>query len=238
MWKVLEFEPYDDAASGGGFKFVGLLLSNTKPDTPVRPLAMARGRKIALQDIIEVVATQDEAAEYASLKSAAQSPSMWILGAPETEYERRHRLCRALQDRMWERVLPKLLSGAWTAEGFIPGELQRTEIPPEIWPELQCDFSQDTAFSDPDLGLRFLRVVVDLRPPTTPSSTAGATRRALTEWLRKIAEEQRPPVRRGELLEEARTVFSDRRITSNLLDECIRATGLGSALLHRGRPPK
>ncbi len=161
----------------------------------MEPLVVQATGRVPLSGIIDILATPEEAAEYADLKTAAPAPMMWILESPETENERRHRQCRALQDLVWQRALPKLLEGKWTADGFIPGEAERKPISPDIWPELKCDFSKDEAYSAPDLGLHFYRVKVDLRPPPKHSVTAGATRRRLTEWLRDIAQEQREPVR-------------------------------------------
>lgn len=237
LWQVLEFSPYDDEVSGRGFKFVSIVISNAQREKSIA-LVLDSAGKVALHDIIEITATDDEAAKYAKLRSAASSPAMWILGASETEYEGRHRLCRALQDRIWQRVLPKLVSAEWSAEGLVPGEVEKTRIPAHIWTELQCDFSKDEAYSAPDLGLHFYRVVIDLQPPPKQSITTGSTRRQLNDWLRTIAQEQRDPVRRSDLLQEAQTELGNTSITENLLDECLRAEGLGPVLLFRGRPPK
>lgn len=234
LWRSLEFDPHADEVSGAGFKFVNLLMSATMQ--AVEAPAEAHG-SIRLSDVIELAATLDEAAQYVHLKSAAQSPGAWIVGAPETDYERRHRLCRELQDRMWNRVLPNLMSGRWEARAFVQGQLQRVAIPAELWSELTCDFSKDEAYSGTDLGLQFHRVVLNLHPQTKQAAAAGSLRRRLNGWLKQIAAEPRPLVKRAELLNEARRELEDASITLNMLDDCIRDTGVGPLLLFKGRPP-
>jgi hypothetical protein len=234
LWRSLEFDPHADEVSGAGFRFVNLLMSASMQ--AVEAPAEIPG-SIRLSDVIELAATPDEAAQYDRLKSAAQSLGAWVLGASETDYERRHRLCRELQDRVWNRVLPSLLSGKWEARAFVHGQLQRVAIPAELWSELRCDFSKDEAYSGSDLGLQFNKVVLNLRPQQKPAAAAGSLRRRLNGWLKQIAAAPRTLVRRAELLNEARRELVDASITLNMLDDCIRETGLGPLLLYKGRPP-
>jgi hypothetical protein len=235
LWRSLEFEPYDEEASGVGFRFVSLVMSSRADQEP-RHLARAHTGKIPLSAILESVATPDEAAEYGALKPFAMPIMVIVLEAPPSEYERNHGRCCDLQERLWARVLARLLSGEWIAEGFTKGSLQRTRITSEIWPELRCDFSRGEAYSEPELELHFYRVVIDTSPVAQPRPTPGTSRRRLNEWLRKIATEERDPVRRMDLLDEAKIALGDNTVTLNMLDESLRANELGDVLIIRGRP--
>jgi hypothetical protein len=237
LWSFLEFDHYEDEVSGAGYKFVGLQLSASQGSGLDAVPVPARSGKVPLGEALELAATAEELVQYAGLKSAASSPLIWVIGASETEYEQRHRLCRELQMALWKRILPKLLRADWNAEGFIALELQRTRIPAELWPELQCNFHADEVYSGPELGLRFHKVLIDLGPAPQLSETPGTTRRSMITWLQTIAGEQREPVRRVNLLAEARAALGDETISLNMLNECVRTTGLGEALLFKGRPP-
>jgi hypothetical protein len=143
-------------------------MSDAHREPANRSIAPAAAGKVSLSEIIEIVATPDEAAEYAEVKSAAKPLGMFVPGAPETDYERRHRLCRKLQNQVWARILPRLTSGEWAGGGYTKGVVQRVQIPTDIWPELQCDFTKDKVCSNPDLDLQFSRVVIDTRPTPSP----------------------------------------------------------------------
>jgi hypothetical protein len=239
LWGSLEFHPFEDKVSGAGFTFVGLHMSASQQSGCTEPLPRPASGKVRLGEVFELVATPDEADEYAGLKSAAQPMALFVPGAPETEYQRRHRLCRDLQNRLWTRVLIRLLSSEWVAEGFTRGSPQRVRIPPETWPELRCDFDKEEAYSAPELDLQFYKVLVDPSPASQNSDDPpGTSRRALNDWLRGIAKVERSPVRKTDLLDEAKIALEDQTIAFHLLETCLRETGLGPVLLFRGRPKK
>jgi hypothetical protein len=236
LWRSLDFDSYEDEVSGAGFRFVSLLMSSG-PDQESLHVARTHTGKIPLSQILGCVATPDEAAEYAELKPYA-GPIIIVLGAPVSQRERDHWRCRELQEKLWARALPRLLSGEWVAEGFTKGALQRTRITTEILPELRCDFSSDEIYSEPELALHFYRVLIDTTPVAKPRPNPGTSRRRLKDWLGKLATSERELVRKGRLLEEARAALSDTSITNNMLEECLRETGTSRALLFTGRPPK
>jgi hypothetical protein len=237
LWRSLEFAPYDEEASGAGFRFVSLVMSS-RPNQEPRNLTRSPTGRIPLSEILECVATAEEAAEYAALKPYAGPIMLIVLGAPPSQYEVRHGLCCDLQEKLWARVLPRLMAGQWVARGFTKGALHRTPITSEIWPELRCDFSKDEVYSGPELELHFYRVVIDTSPVDQPRPAPGTCRRRLNQWLRTISTQEREPVRKAGLLEEARTALSDRSISKNMLEECLRETATGPLLLLAGRPRK
>jgi hypothetical protein len=142
-----------------------------------------------------------------------------------------------LQSAFLTRVQDRLSSGEWTCEAFDPklGPELRL-IPEQLWRSLQFVPYEDAVSG---AGFKFVNLLFSSRAKSAraPSSTPGTIRRRLTEWLRKIAEDQRDPVRRADLLNEAKSALGENHISQNMLDECLRANELGDALLVRGRPP-
>lgn len=237
LWRSLEFYIQDAGAVGAGFKFVNLLIS-CKHAPESEPVLKG---PVTLMELLDLVATSAEAAEYAPLKFAAQRPPVRTLGNVETEYERLHRLCRELQGKLWDRILPSLLDGRWSAEGYIADSVALSAIPPKRWPSLSCDFARGEVYSTggSDLHLYDVTVIQPHVEATRTSQTEMAgIRRRLIEWIRTELNETAGPLKKGEMLKRGRAAFPADSITDNLFSEAWRSAGIPLDRRQKGRPRK
>jgi hypothetical protein len=135
------------------------------------------------------------------------------------------------------RVLVKLRSGEWLAQGISPkfGPEARP-IDTHLWDYMHIVHRREEAEGG---GFRFLALTIsDVQPPkpSVPHADKALLRRQLTEWIRTQAEGARWPPLRAEQLTGAREAFAGHVITDNMFRECRRAAQLPDALVQKGRP--
>jgi hypothetical protein len=247
LWRRLEFAPYEDEATGAGFTFVSLQMTHSIFGAEARARAIAGDGRLPLSRALEMVATEDELSQYEPLKSAALSPMLRILGNSETDYERRHRLCSGFQIKFWERILPKLRAGEWSAYGRPKGSIKPVGIPADLWTELECYFGRDEAHSGPELDLQFYGVRVQFgqaedttfevaQPKDQSSHVPGERKRDLACWLRAEAPRRQRLVTVAALLEEVNAALPGRNYSRNMLKETLRVTDLREYFIIDGRP--
>jgi hypothetical protein len=195
---------------------------------------------VRLSDVIDLLATPEEAAEYEGVRYAAGPTLVFILGpsTPESAYERDHRRCCDMQDRIWSRVLPHLLAGDWIAYGFTKGGIEPVKISPALWPYLQCTFHSDevSARDIPDVQFFAVTIVRDAIPAIRPHSATATMRQKLVRWIEQQAEAGCGPVKKSDLQAEARLVFGDANVSENLFAEAWRAANVPAGFRQIGRP--
>jgi hypothetical protein len=195
---------------------------------------------IRLSEVIDLLATPEEAAEYETVRYAAGPILVYILGAsmPETASERDYRRCCNLQDRIWSRALPYLLSGDWIATGFRKGGIEPVKISPALWPYLQCAFhsGEVSARDIPDVEFFAVTIVRAAVPATRLHSATASVRQKLVKWIEEQARANRGPVKKTDLQAEARLVFGAANVSDNLFADAWRAAVVPAGFRQIGRP--
>lgn len=243
LWRSLELEIHNEEAVGAGFRFVNLLISTTgavefapADAPPARAFTL-----VYLSQVLKIVADEAEAEEFEKLRAAASSPHLWIVGATETQFDLDRRRGRELEQRLWERVLRRLVSGEWAGHGFANGSAEPKMIPPVLWPNLKCDFSRDEAYSAGGSALHFYHVTirrVRTGQGERSGKVPGALRRCVTSWIRSQVAAGRGPLRTSQLLEDVRGTYPEENITRNLLEGAIKDARVPEGFLFKGRPRK
>jgi hypothetical protein len=195
---------------------------------------------IRLSEVIDLLATPEEAAEYEAVRYAEGPILVYILGSPmpETAYERDHRRCRDLQNRIWSRALPHLLRGEWSATGFRKGGVEPVKISPALWPYLHCAFHSDevSARDIPDVEFFAVTIVRDADRAVRPQSATASMRQKLVKWIEEQAQAGRGPVKKIDLQAEARLVFGAANVSDNLFADSWRAVDVPAGFRQIGRP--
>jgi hypothetical protein len=193
---------------------------------------------VRLSDVIDLLATPEEAADYALVRYAAGPVLIFWPGSPETLYERDHRLCSEMQDRIWSRPLPYLLSGDWIASGFTKGGVEPVKISPALWPHLQCSFQSGevSARDIPDVEFFAVTIIRDVVRAVRSQSTTALVRQKLVKWIEEQAQADRGPVKKTDLQAEARLVFGAANVSDNLFADAWRAADVPAGFRQKGRP--
>jgi hypothetical protein len=243
LWRVLEIDLHEEAASGAGFEFVSLLISSDqRPTEELNNAAVSAVKltgRVPLQDLLPLIATTEERDEYIRLNCGDPSPRMWILGGPESDWERSYRFCDELQGRLWGRVLPRLIAGEWLGRGLRAGTIDISPIPSILWSTLRCDFPKGEVWEVRGSNLRFYHTTIEETgsvPGERPWSTPGSLRRRLTAWIQEQANAGRAPVRKEDLLKEARAFFAPEGISRNMFMETYKAAQVPASFRIVGRP--
>jgi hypothetical protein len=170
---------------------------------------------------------------------------IFIVGAPETERDRRYRRACRLKQQLETEFLAKLAAGSLQASGMVwPIGLnaERQTIPAARWPMLTPDFATSEATGG---GLR----MVDIRVQETPARSRSPRpqrveeprahrslarlRNELRRWLQQEARARGQSWQKKHYCTAARARFDD-RLTNNLFNEVWRSAALPEALRRPG----
>ncbi|UZK64643.1 hypothetical protein [Sphingomonas sp. M1-B02] len=237
LWRSLEFDIFEQAAVGSGFKFSNLLLSAKSALIP----SLASQDPVPLSQVLDLVATSEERIELASLRPLTPRPRLLILGAPDPHAHHYDRLGE-LEEQLWLRARQILISGQWRARGLPKGTHEITDIQPELWRVLECRFWRDEVFVAGGT-VEIAHVTVRPRKASTDASeeTPGTLRRAVGVFLREQFETRVGPVKKDDLFLELRSAVSN-HISRNLFEEVwdtLRKAGqIPDGFTYGGRPPE
>ena len=200
---------------------------------------MASDQSVPLSRALERFSDPSDWHELRSLESYATT--MFVLGAPETDYQRLHWRYRSLKERLEAEFRDKLIAGTLVATGELhPVRLdpERVVIPRRRWQELQPDFAALKATGG---GLRIVNI--EVAPSSDPRAADASVPRAqaslaklradLRRWLEREALARGPSWYKSDYREAARSEFGD-LVTDNLFDEVWRFAELPGALREPG----
>lgn len=245
LWPLLEFDLMEEGVVGDGFKFVGLLISGEVIDfrEGSEAVSLSIGAKpVSLVQLLELVATPDERSTLEFLRIAAPRPRLMFSESAETEQDRLYSRLSNLENELWARARSRLSSGEWAARGLPRGAHALVEIIPELWTHLVCNFWRNEVH-DPISGVEFHHVTI--RQLVSPAredldTTPGSLRRSVKTFLRRKAQRARSPIRKDDLLLEAKAYVAP-HVSRTMLDEVLvelqRAGEIPEGLLFKGRPP-
>lgn len=128
----------------------------------------------------------------------------------------------------------KLSSGLWIAEGFNPAVgPQPQPINPELWRSLRFEPYEQAAVGS---GYKFVNLLISSGRPSTVSQVPGAVLRQLVSWIKEQVADGRGPLRKADLLKEAREAIPDFKITPHMLQRGLDQTQVPEGFLFKGRP--
>jgi hypothetical protein len=193
---------------------------------------------VRLSDVLDLLATPEEAEQDALVRYAAAPVLIIWVDSPPSPYERDHWRCCEVQERIWFRALPRLLSGEWVAYGCAKGGVEPIRISPSLWPHHQCSFYSDEASARDIPDVRFFGIsIVRSATSAVRSQTATASMRSkLIRWIEDRARSASGPVKKSDLQAEAREVFGVRNISNNLFRGAWRAADVPAGFRQSGRP--
>jgi hypothetical protein len=170
---------------------------------------------------------------------------IFIVGAPETESDRRQRRAGELKARLEVEILAKLTAGSLQATGYecpVGLDDERRLIRAEWWDKLKPDFAASEANGAG--GLHVVDIRVQESPARSPSGSAeeyvsgghgslAKLRADVRRWLQREARVRGTSWQKKHYRSAARTRFGD-RVTDNLFNEVWRSADLPEALRRPG----
>jgi hypothetical protein len=208
---------------------------------------MTSDQSVPLSQAPERFSDQDDCQELCSLQS--YEVSFFVLGAPETEYQRRHWRYHQLKERLEMQLLARLTAGSLQATGLVcPVDLyaERRLIPAARWQTLEPDFRASEAKGPGGLQIIDIQIEESQLAPlrsSHPSSVGqhvprehaplARLRADLRRWLEREARIRGRSWQKKHYCDAARTQFGD-RVTNNLFNEVWRSAVLPQGLRRPG----
>ena len=194
---------------------------------------MTSDRSVPLSEALQHFSDPSDWHELRSLEP--YRITMFVLGEPETEYQRLHWRYRWLKERLETELLDKLITGALVATGEVcPPALDPEPqiIPGRRWQDLKPDFEASEATGQ---GLRIVKIRVEIArssharaagesEPRDQASLAKL-RADLRRWLEAKASRRQSTWCKRNYLNAAREEV-DAEVTDNLFKEVWRSAKL------------
>jgi hypothetical protein len=192
-------------------------------------------RALRLIDAFESLATPEEWNWFGPM-AARRTMHFGNDGWPLFEFWKLQAFPR-LWKKLSDKALQKLQDGEWVAEGISPSfGPQPVQIDTNLWDYLQII---DRAEQAEGAGFHFIALTVtEVRCPriTAPLAEQPRLRRQLADWIKAQASSGRGPVKKADLLEEARRAFEGKIITQNMFRDARRDADLPASFVVQGRP--
>lgn len=182
LWRKLEFDIFEHGASGGGFEFISLLLSEQAEQKHVASVGNAT---CLLSQALDLVATPEEAAELSRLRTIAPRPRVYILGSSDPAYELACRQVDELEDRLWSMVRAHLLARTYVARGLVKGSHEIATIQAELGNVLRCRFWCDEVSTlNGNLVISHVTIQVGKLSIASSEKAPGSLKRGTRAFLR------------------------------------------------------
>jgi hypothetical protein len=208
---------------------------------------MKSDQSVPLSEALQHFSDSSDWEELRSLQS--YRVRFFVLGAPEREYERRHRRYHQLKERLEAGLVAKLTAASLQATGFeglVGLDDERRLIRAEWWEKLKPDFAASEAKGPGGLHVVDIRVQ-ESQPARTGSARPGPAgeyasgghvsltklRADVRRWLQREARRRGTSWQKKHYCGAARTRFGD-RVTDNLFNEVWRSADLPEALRRPG----
>jgi hypothetical protein len=192
-------------------------------------------RRLRLCDAFEHLATPEEWRWFGPM-IARQATHYGVDGWPQFEMWQLQAYDRLLRN-LEIKALEKLQSGAWLAEGISRSYGPTlVEIDTALWEYMDIEHRLEAAKG---AGFHFIALTVTEAQPkrVVPSQTEQPRlRRQLADWIRVQVLSSKEPIRRADLLKEARLAFEGRNITENMYRNARQDAELPRRSVFRGRP--
>jgi hypothetical protein len=205
---------------------------------------MENDQSVLLSEALQHFSDPSDWEELCSLEPYAIT--LLILGAPETESERRHWRFHQLKGRLEAELVAKLAAGSLQATGLEPPVGLDDEprfIQAEWWDKLEVDFAASEArrAGGPhvvDIRVRATQLPLSQRNPADTYVFAehvslARLRANVRRWLEQEARAHGTSWQKKHYCSAARTRFGE-RVTDNLFNEVWRSAHLPEALRRPG----